>query len=176
MFSGPPENPPKDRFPVPDKPKDRKKKNRRKIKEVQSSDSEESTDEDDFQEKPPESEKINHEFPVKKTVESSQDDLLPEFHAMENFDENSFEYKLPMTYMEKNGNRYTGQVWELGRSKFFVIFQFYLFEASNTNPGGVLVSKKLCFYQFQQMKYLQRRNEQLEKEIDNLKVIFQIVS
>ena len=44
-----------------------------------------------------------------------------EFAVMDSFNESIFKYNLPMSYIDKDGSRYIGQVWELGKSKF--IFQ-----------------------------------------------------
>ena len=44
-----------------------------------------------------------------------------EFVVMESFNESIFKYNLPMSYIDKDGSSYIGQVWELGKSKF--IFQ-----------------------------------------------------
>ena len=56
--------------------------------------------------------------------------------------------------------------------KVSIIIQTYVKQnlASNLNAGGVLVSKKLCDYQYQHMKYLSQRNIDLEKEVESLKV------
>ena len=42
---------------------------------------------------------------------------FPKFSVMTQFNEESFQYKLPMTY-DENGSSYTGQVWELAKSKY----------------------------------------------------------
>ena len=64
---------------------------------------------------------MTHKFdiPVKEEVKRLKNDPIPEFSVMEIFDPDSFSYELPMVFIEKDGQKYIGQVWELDQSKLF---------------------------------------------------------